>query len=763
MFADRPEMFTYVISSDNKKCDFLGRLPVGDEIVPVELIDEEKKEPREGNFYVEHRSGNYNIFEMKGENREIIHTLVSRAPSSSRTIESFFSGDRNSDLIDTIIRELDDNEVYVEVDAPDFPKDNAKPKTVGKPKFSLARFTPAKLIRKRYIKSVKEKLYVLKGFPQSCKSGVMAQIGVKLANEGKSSVIIFRAEGDRIQFISRLRELMDDIKKHIRRDTKISFVSAKDDFSPSNFLKALTGEKPTIYLLIGNDTQLTRLNEAFSGAFLKSKEEVMSTYALIIDEADWVDSDTRVMTGARKGERTLKSVAIEKIKKYAYAVLEVSATILDIAARDDLIPSHVKILSAPQTYRGIPSFNIVNTERAGSFSRYVSDDWLETDPELSKIIEEFFQKTWKWVNTTRCRHPNIMLVSCGGCVEPQLKLLHDLKEKHPNSTLMVHVGEGVYLYNPNLCAPFRVHEEEKISKMEKAVHLFSDSCPSTVLLWLKRNMMREETVESVKNIVIIAGDMAGRSTSYACKDSGAELPFWHLTAYRLVLAASSSAPNVIQKAARLATVFESPIPLVLYVSRQDEEAIILSHYLQEEYIERSKSFPDEEYLKTILANISMYTNKFPKGRDVTTTGVLKPKKVRRKNDGGWDLSKYSFDEDLEDEDTEVSDGPIDSDIEDDDCDGWNWVDRSILGGHMAKIYDASLKILKTIFAQGEEVARAELIEQIMAAYPEMCISDVKGRLTEMYQKKCKKVRSSKPGIWIKKLSGIGGRVNVKLV
>lgn len=647
MFADRPEMFTYIISSDNKKCDFLGRLPVGDDIVPVELIDEEKKEPREGNFYVEHRSGSYIVFEMKENRREIVHTLVSRAPPSSRTVDSFFSEDRNSELIDSIISELEDNETYIEVESPEAPRDNARPSIAKKPRFSLAKFTVAKVIRKRYIKSVREKLYILKGFPQSCKSGVMAQLGIKLARAGKSSVIIFRAEGDRVQFISRLRQMMDDIRNHTRKNIKITVVSAKDDFSPTNFLRALTGETPTIYLLVGNDTQLTRLNDAFSGAFSKSKEEAMSTYALIIDEADWVDSDTRVMTGTRKGERTLKSIAIEKIKKYSYAILEVSATILDIAARDDVIPSHVKLLSAPRTYRGIPSFTIVNTERA-TFSRFVADDWLHTDAELSKILEEFFKKTWKWVNTTRrCRHPNIMLVSSGSCVEPQLKLLYSLKERYPNSTLMVHVGEGVHLYNPNLNSPFSVHEEEKRSTMEKGIHLFSDSCPGSVLLWLKRNMMKEETLDSLRNIVIISGDMAGRSTSYACKDPGAELPFWHLTAYRLVLAASSSAPNVIQKAARLATVFESPIPLVLYVSRQDEEAIILSHYLQEEYIERSKSFPDEDYLKTILANISMYTNKFPKGRDVTTTGVLKPKKVRRKNDGGWDMSRYSFDEDLE--------------------------------------------------------------------------------------------------------------------
>lgn len=751
------EIFTYTISSDNEKCDFSGNLPVGNQVFQVILIDEKTREPRKGNFYVEHTSGNYNVFEMREGKRLPVYSLIGRSQHSSRTIDCFFAGDPNAKLIDSIIAELKENETYLEIEYPT----QGEIKLVSKPSspWKASRFSSAKIIRTRYIKSVKEKLYLLKGLPQSCKSGVMAQIGIKLWQAGKSSVIIFRAEGDRIQFITRLREMIQDIKKYtvgISRD--ISFLSAKDDLSPTEFLKALQGENPTIYLLIGNDRQLTKVNEAFSDAFTKSNEEAVSTYALIIDEADWVDSESRTASGSRKGERTLKSVALEKIKKYAYAILEVSATILDIASRDDIMPSNVKILTAPVTYRGIPSFNIVNTEKV-KYSRSIGDDLLNTDGELSRIIDGFFQKTWNYVNTKgRCKHPNIMLISSGSCVEPQLKLFRQLKDRYPESTLMVHVGYGVHIYNPRLTKPFKPNEQEKLSKLDNEVHILADSCPSNVLLWLKRNMNEDE---SVKNIVIIAGDMAGRSTSYACKDSGAELPFWHLTDYRLVLASSSSAPNVIQKAARLATVFESPIPLNLYVSQQDQEAIIRSHYLQEEYIERSKEFPDEEYLKTVLANISMYKNKFPKGRQVTNTRVLKPKRVRTKKDGGWDISTYAFDEEAE-ENSSLAKREEGYDTED-ASEHWRWVDRSIMRGHMAKTYDAAVGILKSKFRLGEVVPRADIVTEIMAVTSGMCISDVKGRLTDMYQKKCKKVDQSTSGLWIQKLDGIGGRINVKLV
>jgi hypothetical protein len=91
------------------------------------------------------------------------------------------------------------------------------------------------------------------------------------------------------------------------------------------------------------------------------------------------------------------------------------------------------------------------------------------------------------------------------------------------------------------------------------------------------------------------------------------------------------------------------------------------------------------------------------------------------------------------------------------------VDRSILRKDMAKIYDASLKILKTKFGSGKVVARSVLVEEIMAMTSDMCISNVQGRLTDMYQKKFKNVKPTTPGIWIKKLPDIRGRVNVKLV
>jgi hypothetical protein len=123
------------------------------------------------------------------------------------------------------------------------------------------------------------------------------------------------------------------------------------------------------------------------------------------------------------------------------------------------------------------------------------------------------------------------------------------------------------------------------------------------------------------------------------------LKYWHLTHHRLILPKNSSCPEVIQKC-RLCTIFETPVPLKLYVNKKDEIAVIKSHWSQEEIIERSRANPDEVYLKEIMARLELLggrNGKIPAGRTLTINGKLKVCKRVRGDDGGLPMSAYKFD------------------------------------------------------------------------------------------------------------------------
>jgi hypothetical protein len=627
--------------SKDESCDWIaspsgiyvsqGRIPTKGTIIPINIIEEETKTQRSGKFYAEEKDGEIRLIQVvENQHGKIIYRLKPEPIKDSLDDKwnRQFEANQNTKLLDEMIQEWGENEEYIEIEI------ELKHKS-GSNKGKSSE-TKRKIVKRPLIKTVKDKFYVAKGSIQSGKSQFMMDGALKClknGTSGKSSIIIFQQSGHLIQFKERLDTLIQRIKTNIPAcPIPLNSIIARDEnFSTDDFLEALQGRAPKIFLIIGNDKQAGLLNQKFKKAARKIREEIMNSYVLWIDEADHVDSGTEAK----------KTISLNTLKKYSYATVEVSATVLDITGREDVKPDHLRLLYAPSGYRGVPSFSPVITEEEATYAFHKTDNLLRSDKGLKRIVREFVEnESPTWCPVWNSFHPCIMLVNNGKTVEPKKKLIVAMKRRHPDLTTIVYIGEGLYIHHPELPAtPFSINNHK--SSITMYGHLFKGISPSTILLWLKRN----GGVSIFHHILIASADLAGRSISYACLDKDSEMPYWHLTHHRLVLPKNSACPTVLQKC-RLCTTFESNIPLKLYVSEKDEKAVIKSYWSQEEIIERSKHYPNMDYLKTIMANLELLggrNGKIPSGRALTIDKKLKACKKVKGDDGGLSLSSYKFD------------------------------------------------------------------------------------------------------------------------
>lgn len=624
----KEESFDWIVLP-NGVYNFQGRVPTRGNMVPINLIDDETKTQREGNFYAEEINGGINLIQMIDGQGRIIQRWRSLPPKESfdELWNKQFDDHENIKQLDEMIMEWSENEEYIEVESD---KKNHSGSSKGK-----SSKKEKKIVKKLKIRTVKDKFYVAKGPIQGCKSQYMMDGALKCLKIGKSSIIVFQQTGHLIQFKERLDQEIERIKNNIRLAGRsctfplTSVVAKNENFSIDEFVEAVQGQSPKIFLIIGSDKQAGLLNQKFKQVTKKVKEEIMESYVLWVDEADHIDSGTEAK----------KTISLGTLKKYSYAIVEVSATVLDITGRQDVKPDHLCLLKPPRSYRGVPSFTSIITEEEAKYASKVDANLLKTDRGLKRIIHEFVNnETPTWCSAWNEFHPCIMLVNNGKTIEPQKRMMKDLKRKYSDLVIIVYIGEGLYIHHQRLpTSSFMINGSK--STITPHGHLFKGISPSSVLLWLKRN----GGARVFHHILIASGDLAGRSISYACKDTGSSgLPFWHLTHHRLVLPQNSACPAVLQKC-RLCTIFESNIPLKLYVSEQDERAVIKSYWSQEEVIERSRSNPNEEYLKEIMGRLELMGEKIPKGRKLTIDKKLKVCKRVKGDDGGLLVSSYKFD------------------------------------------------------------------------------------------------------------------------
>ena len=419
--------------------------------------------------------------------------------------------------------------------------------------------------------SLRDKIRILKGEMQSGKTLWMITRSLMEVYIGKTSVVILRElNGDHLQILRRIGQVNEDYvtqaKKRFGLDLTniIDVVENVHKFSTTSkdeIIKVFNGETPKFIACISNASPMNKLIDCIR---LVNRPQ----YSLFIDEADYVDS------GDSSQMLTLKSRAMEILKRFAYRITMVSATVIENIMYNDVNPENYFYLRPGQYYRSVRAFTFRSCTRPIQFSDKKNADFFVNDPGLGRHMKKlseskpFTDSTWRSM-------PPIHLFNLGSAIEAQELAQTNLMKRHPGICSIVYNGDGITFYHPDF-----VNTTIKVGKttMTKDGPLHKGSVMMSDML----AFCQTGGVVQFPSIAIFSGKLAGRGISYVsglmrnCRG-------WHVSSLRLARSKSMNNAALLQAIGRLCGNFDTNVPLTLYVDDETCDAA-WNAYLQQENI-----------------------------------------------------------------------------------------------------------------------------------------------------------------------------------
>ncbi len=518
----------------------------------------------------------------KPAKKPMTHTefLYDQCPELRKVMENF----AGSDLAYHV-------EVKEDVDGPSGQKGPS-----GGDKGSSSSSSPPKPVargrNRAWVESLKDKYTVIKGHVQSGKTNFMICASALFVSMGYSVVHLLRDRtSDRDQIHGRLLRFQEDHNKAFGQTMRVIKTAGAG---------AKSVDSPQIYLALCNKPSVTKVL-----SIVGSSER---PYILFIDEVDFVDS----------GDATKKYEAIQSMKKGAYCVFGVSATIMDPLGKENITSKNIILLGTESkhgVYKGVDRIQLLEVDPKCKYTGLVDSNLFKEDEGLKEFVDEFV--TRQPIRYAKGTYPNICLVNICRTKGPCFKAQADLGKSHPKLATIVYNGDGI---------SFR---QGRTSFKERTTI-------SSCLQKLKDN----GGVAKYPHIMIFAGDLAGRCISFVSEDYT-----WHLSDQRLLISSSCDEPELIQKI-RLCGVYNDDIPLRLYATKKTISELRKAYLRQEEIICALKSHESDaivENTRTLIESMALSKEKF--GRRSTTKdekAEVKIKMIDGDEDGGWDVDAYKM-------------------------------------------------------------------------------------------------------------------------
>lgn len=482
-----------------------------------------------------------------------------------------------------------------------------------------------------------EKYMIVKGFMQVGKTNFIISSAVWFMINGMTSIIVLRNyNGDKDQFVRRVEEYNDMLKKYIGEsnvgESKFVIECVVDKVNPSHF----SSKNPKIIVCIANVVALKRLT-----SIIENNPSISKTYNLEIDEVDYIDSEG---TGVVK--------ELNKLRQYCFCSYGVSATILDSTFKRDVEKGNVIILSTPENYKSVINFKFINLVYKNSLVTKKEGDAL-TDLNIFPYLDEFSKKTPYYVELygesyCDCYHPVISLMRVAITNDSNLRFLCDIANGYDFPVMYFQGGKGagrITLHIPSETNPIELKNGSKstiVKKLEGDFHVFDNSSPAIVLEWLKNT---GGGVKRFPRIMIIAGCMAARCQSFGSADFNVCLSnkklAWHLTEMYLSVSTLMDQPELLQTAGRLCVVARDNIQPLMYASKETCNDLIKAFQIQEELIERARNDLQKQSIGKIMESLPMYRKKVATGRSLTKKANYNLNLVSKTVDtesGGWNKS-----------------------------------------------------------------------------------------------------------------------------
>ena len=437
-----------------------------------------------------------------------------------------------------------------------------------------------------WVESLKDKYTVIKGHVQSGKTNFMICASALFVSMGYSVVHLLRDRtSDRDQIHARLLNFQEDHNKAFGQTMRVIGAGAKK-----------STDLPQIYLALCNKPSVTKVL-----TIVNASER---PYILFIDEVDFVDS----------GDATKKYEAIQDMKKGAYCVFGVSATIMDPLGKENITSKNIILLGTASkhgNYKGLDRIQLLEVDPKCKYTGLVDSNLFKEDEGLKPFIDEFV--TRQPIRYMASAYPNICLVNICRTKGPCFKAQADLGKSHPKLATIVYNGDGISFRQGKIV----MKERTTISKC---------------LQKLKDN----GGVAKYPHILIFAGDLAGRCISFVSEDYK-----WHLSDQRLLISSSCDEPELIQKI-RLCGIYDDEIPLKLYTTKKTIAELRKAYLRQEEIICALKSREDAvENTRTIMESMALDKDKFSR-RSTTKDEKAEVKMTKVDVDGGWDVDAYKM-------------------------------------------------------------------------------------------------------------------------
>ena len=481
---------------------------------------------------------------------------------------------------------------------------------------------------------------------QSGKTNFMLCSSVLSMLSGKIPIIVVRnLYGDAQQLKNRCSELSVKLKEYLEKCKAeiFTFSSVRGDNKNSEQVKRVltkSTSSPCIIICLGNQTQIGNLVE------ITKDMENHRKFDLLIDEIDHIDYGIkRVVKIIDSKEVIVKepcgvSYQLNLLKKKAHKVIGVTATPLDVIFSEKEMKSTSQIrLSIPSDYRG---FCDVVVEHLPLKMCYVDkkqtimtfSDICMADPNMLPFLDKYSKKTPNFSWMSNKHYPNICLIKNGRIINKQEMMFSGIIDIYKRAfVVIVYNGNGVMIHHDDL---YEKDNRVLINKIEVVRNRYSKLPLSDAIQYFKDN----GGVEKYPRMIIISGDLAGRSISYVSKDYD-----WHLTDMYYVPSDSSSVPDMIQSAGRLCgrNKGKSPI-LTLYSTKKVSDSLYNGFHFTNEIISRAITMPLEDMdFGESLKKIPMNKKKMPK-RGLTSKAKIRKKEFQLVDgdDGGRDIGMYGY-------------------------------------------------------------------------------------------------------------------------
>ena len=483
---------------------------------------------------------------------------------------------------------------------------------------------------------VKKDMVLCSAGAQSCKSTFTKCSAVKSMIDGFTPVIVLRnISGDAHQLSAHIdtlnKELTRYLDKHAVQKRRFQIEVIQGDKldnvnTKSRLQNSLNGGTPCIVVCLANETQLERVIEA--------TKDFEARFDLFIDEVDGVDYGT-----LKNGELCGTASALKILKEMSHQTFGVTATPLDaIFSQTELKSVNQMRLTPPDDYRGLTDLLVkilpIDVSALNETSTY--KELLEYDKNLTRFLKMYSKTFPNWSGKAGKFIPNICLIKNTRLISNQIALAQGINKQYPRQfATLVYNGSGVMMYYHGM--PETVTICEKQLKRNE----FGDIAIADALQYFYDN----GGVLKFSHIIIISGDLAGRSISFVSKNF-----VWHTTDMYYTPSKTTSIPEMIQSAGRLCGRNKNGSHLHLYVTEQVALALFSGYNFTNEIIARALAAPlremDEEcsFAKS-LKSVMMNKRKMPIGRDITTkVKVLKKdfNLTSRVNDGGKDIKEYKY-------------------------------------------------------------------------------------------------------------------------